>query len=331
MGDSANVKSIEALDQFTLVLAKFRNETGQVIDAVSREINQNRQWLDDRYRYWRYQIDRREEMVRQAQRALAECLHSGNNDYRPDCSGYEERLRSAFYDLQRARDQLQYVREWKKRFEASVAAYQTQSQRLRKRLSTDVPKSENLLKRIVLKLKEYIADKLAPSSTPNAQRINNGADDDVSIRIPQGFDGIKEYRNFGEMLYNGFKKAGYNDTIAIMQGSAATNLSHDTKKPFREDSDFDIAIVSQAVFSAAEKAGMKVRGKTNQPRILLDMEINEPEIVELGLAEVTNLLHSKAKRKINYMIFKNEKDAILKAETAAIEMGISKASANIHI
>lgn len=122
-------------------------------------------------------------------------------------------------------------------------------------------------------------------------------------KIPFGFRSLSEFREFGKILYSGFREAGFDDVIAIMQGSATTGKSYTRQKFFNGDSDFDVAIVSPSLFNLARHLGLKVRGKTNQPRILL-RAVNYDALEEIGLAEVTDRLSEKAGRAVNYMVYK---------------------------
>ncbi len=150
-------------------------------------------------------------------------------------------------------------------------------------------------------------------------------------RIPFGFNSLTEFQEFGKILYSSFKEAGFDDVTAIMQGSAATGKSYEEQKIFSDNSDFDIAVVSPSLFKIAKQAGLKVWGKTNHPRILLDIEYNYEAIEELGLADIESSLREKAGRPVNFMIYESENDAIRKAENSAFQIGIPNELANIPI
>jgi len=115
-----------------------------------------------------------------------------------------------------------------------------------------------------------------------------------------------------------------------MQGSAVTNKSFREHLPFRDSSDFDVAIVSPLLFNAAEMSGAKVRGKNNQPRILLNKKVNF--IIEsLGLAEVREHLYKKTGRHANFMIYKSDSDSIERGQIGAEDIGLTKEQGNIKL
>ncbi|MDM8549811.1 hypothetical protein QUF72_07030 [Desulfobacterales bacterium HSG2] len=150
-------------------------------------------------------------------------------------------------------------------------------------------------------------------------------------RIPFGFRNLSEFREFGKTLHSGFREAGFDDVTAIMQGSATTGKSFAKEKIFNGDSDFDVAIVSPSLFNLAKNMGLKVWGKTNQPRILLEAEESRVEIEGLGLTNVTEELRKKAGRVVNFMVYRSKSDAFRRAEYSADRMGVGRESANIPI
>jgi hypothetical protein len=151
------------------------------------------------------------------------------------------------------------------------------------------------------------------------------------FRTPYGFNSLEDFQEYGDLLYSGFAKAGYSDVKAIMQGSAATGTKFSTKQPIILPSDFDVAIVSPSLFEQADILGAKVRGKTNQPRILLADE-NYDYIEKLGLSDIKKKLDNFGKKiPSNFMIYQSEADAILKAEQSAKIIGVDPELANIPI
>lgn len=149
------------------------------------------------------------------------------------------------------------------------------------------------------------------------------------FRIPYGFKSAEQFQEFGTTIYSGFSKAGYNDVEAIVQGSAATGIKFETRLPITSPSDFDIAIVSPSLFDKAEALGVKPRGATNQPRILLS---DDYDVKLLGLDKVKNELNDLTDGiPSNFLIFKSREDAIARAESSAATIGIDPNMANILV
>lgn len=327
----ANVKSVQALEILKNNISLFRNETGQILERINQEIAQTFEWINERKRYWQYQVERCEDMVRQARNALERCL--ADRDRR--CGHYEEQLSAAYRYLRETQQELQNVIQWKKRVEQAVENYRRQAYRLNSQLNLDLPKGESFLGMTISKLYEYISTAIPSESNFDNENIISQKSQNINVsRIPHGFKTSSEFNDFAHMLYSGFEEAGYDDITAIMQGSAVTDKSfrkHFGKHlPFRDSSDFDVAIVSPLLFNVAKMSGAKVRGKKNQPRILLNKKIHY--IIEsLGLANVRKQLYKKTGRHVDFMIYKSKSDDLERGQTAAEKIGLPKEQGNIKL
>lgn len=94
MSKSANVRSIEALEQLRVSLARFTGEAHNPLNATVIEIRRTLEALNERLRYcyWQRQVEHREEIVMQARANLIHCQNSVFYDpytgypFYPDCS-----------------------------------------------------------------------------------------------------------------------------------------------------------------------------------------------------------------------------------------------------
>jgi hypothetical protein len=71
---SAHVLSIQALEEFKGHLTRFNAQAQEILNATEIEIRRTLDWLQERLNYWRNEVRRRQEILAQAERALAACL-----------------------------------------------------------------------------------------------------------------------------------------------------------------------------------------------------------------------------------------------------------------
>ena len=161
MSLSAHVRSIQALEDLKGALGRFDGEAQMALQAAEQEVRRTLDWLQERLNYWRSEVQRRREEVRQAQADLASCLASGYYEdghyYEPDCSAEEQALYQAQVRLHEAEAELRNVQRWMKAVGDAVAAYRTQAQRLGRLIATDLPKANAFLEHKIAELQAYLA------------------------------------------------------------------------------------------------------------------------------------------------------------------------------
>jgi hypothetical protein len=174
---AANVLAIHALDELKAGLARFGGEAHDALSAAEQKIQRTLDWLQERANHWRNEVRRREEMVRQAEAALARCMASGYYDrdghyHAPDCSAYENALLQARVRLREAEAELRNVQQWTQHVQQAVAEYQREAQRLAAMLGSDLAKASALLSNSADILRSYVAmsaPALGASSTPESR------------------------------------------------------------------------------------------------------------------------------------------------------------------
>jgi DNA repair exonuclease SbcCD ATPase subunit len=158
---SAQVRSIQALEDLKGALGRFGCEAQMALQAAEQEIRRTLDWLQERLNYWRSEVQRRQEEVRQARADLASCRASGYYEddryHAPDCSAEEHALRQAQVRLHEAEEELQNVQRWMKAVSEAVDTYRVQAQRLGRLIVTDLPKANAFLERKIAELQAYLA------------------------------------------------------------------------------------------------------------------------------------------------------------------------------
>jgi hypothetical protein len=172
MGMSANVLSVQALEDLKAALARFGGEAHEALNAAQLEIRRTLDWLAERLQYWQNEVRRRQQLLAQAQAALARCRASGMRDpktgaYRePPCTAEWEAARQAEARLREAEAELRSVQHWKQAVEQAAADYGRQAGRLATQLNCELPKASALLGRKVATLQSYVLMGAPAASAP---------------------------------------------------------------------------------------------------------------------------------------------------------------------
>jgi len=226
MSPSANVLAIHAIEELKGALGVFTDQAQDALRAVEGGIRRTMEYLQERLAYWRREVQRRQEIVRQAEAALARCQASGYRDregryYPPDCSAHEYALRQARFHLQKAEAELQNVQRWTRRVQKSVADYQQEAQRLAARLNSDLPKAAVLLGKSITILHSYTTmappagrhvPPASPSTSASTAKVGSGAWEergilDVSIeRVDLSDSHVKGKSDFYKVSYEEMKE-----------------------------------------------------------------------------------------------------------------------------
>ena len=165
----AQVRSIRALEELKAEFTRFASEALAALQAAEQEVGRALEWLAERERHWRGEVQRRQAEVRRAEMALERCRASGFIDrdgraHPQNCSAYERALHEAQRALQAAEKELRNVQEWVRSVEQAATAYRSQAQRLNRQLQEALPKATARLGRKIGHLHAYA--RLSPGSGP---------------------------------------------------------------------------------------------------------------------------------------------------------------------
>jgi hypothetical protein len=176
---SAHVLSIQALEEFKGHLTRFNAQAQEILNATEIEIRRTLDWLQERLNYWRNEVRRRQEILTQAERALAACRAGGWYDkngyyHEPPCTAQWEAVHRARTYLAEAEAELRTVQEWTRLVERQAEEYHRQAQRLKAWLDGELPKANAFLERKITTLQSYIAMGMSSGgyvTTPPVQAV----------------------------------------------------------------------------------------------------------------------------------------------------------------
>jgi len=160
---SAQVLSIQALEEFKGHLTRFNAQTQEILHATEIEIRRTLDWLHERLNHWRNEVNRRQEVYDRAWAAYQRCLESrrmrdkNGNVIQLPCPAEEAVVERARRHLAEAQAELRTAQEWTRLVERQAEEYHRQAQRLKAWLDGELPKANAFLERKITTLQSYVA------------------------------------------------------------------------------------------------------------------------------------------------------------------------------
>jgi|SRR5262245_2457734 len=131
MGPGADVRAIDALQDWHNALCVFRTEALEALGSISMEVRRAFDWIDEEAKGWRGEARQAEDDVVRAKSELAQRKSPDFSGRVPDTSVQEENLARAKARLRFAEDQIEVCRKWATRLPKMVnEEYEGASRRL---------------------------------------------------------------------------------------------------------------------------------------------------------------------------------------------------------
>jgi len=144
MGETINIRAIQALTELRNALGRFTGSTQEALAAVEPKIRRTQEWLREREAHWQREVEK-------AWRAYEVCRSCRDKDGRPPpCS-------AEWAALQRTEAELRRVQYWRARGEQAVAEYRGYARRLRYLVIEHTERAQALLERKRAELEAYVA------------------------------------------------------------------------------------------------------------------------------------------------------------------------------
>jgi chromosome segregation ATPase len=160
MSQSARVHSLDALKDLHAALTCLGPEGQEALGAAEIEIRRVFEFLEDQLKYWRRQVEKRQEDVNRARADLAHAraLRQGER------SGYVEQeitLNKARHRLREAEEKVVVVKRWLLHLPQAVSEYEGPARRLAGLLDADLKQGLAMLDRKIAVLEAYMAVSVA--------------------------------------------------------------------------------------------------------------------------------------------------------------------------
>ena len=167
MSQEARVNSILVLKQLRASLATFAQTASMALEEAGTDIQRTHRWLvEDRYRYWRTQVQVRSERSARANIALKqkEVFDRTLAGTPTSCVDERKALKLAEGQLREAEHKLGRVRAWSQQIEKELSNYRGAVHRLASAIEVDIPNARAKLDKMIDSLEAYLA--LAPPEMP---------------------------------------------------------------------------------------------------------------------------------------------------------------------
>lgn len=156
MGDSADVRSIQAIQDFEGAILQFYDVASRSVSAMQQQAQRVMQWLEtDRPAFWKRQVELGHQNLAVARTRLTQCKMRRTGDFRPSCFDEKKALDKARHDLEFARRQVETVKQCAMKVRHEVDEFNGRNAQLTRLLEGDVPRMCALIQRLVSTLDKY--------------------------------------------------------------------------------------------------------------------------------------------------------------------------------
>ncbi|RMG39238.1 MAG: hypothetical protein D6725_05555 [Planctomycetota bacterium] len=158
MSESANVRSIDALERLRAALLKVQGALTATLEEIDAQCRHFLHWLEQECPgYWRMEIRKGFDRVAEARVALERCRMKRVAGHRPSCIEERKALERARQRLEFSRQQLERVRRWYIAARHEADEFHGRLAVLRQAVEFDVPQATAVLERMLTALEEYLA------------------------------------------------------------------------------------------------------------------------------------------------------------------------------
>lgn len=166
MGESARIRSVEALRDAKAALAEFSEQVGAAISSVDADISRMTQWLQqDRPAHYKHAVRRVEEEITRAKSDISRKQMMAVPEVKSvvDEKKALDRLKRRLEDLQKKQES---VRRWGPMWEREALMYKSATRGLSESVGARIPAAIKRLDRMAISLEDYW--RLKPASGEEA-------------------------------------------------------------------------------------------------------------------------------------------------------------------
>jgi hypothetical protein len=269
MAQQARINSIVALRQLRASLGTFAKAASLALEEAAADVQRTLQWLrEDRYRYWKIQVQRANDKYVQAKLTLKrkQIMDRALAGAPGSCIDEKKALQKAEARLREAEHKFKRVKVWTLQIEKELSDYRGGVQGLANALDTDIPNARARLDKMFDSLEAYVT--LAP---PEAPRITETAEASV-------------FR-----LLTGNEVVGRVDPAEVARALRDRTPGAETRQNAPTDAEAELwpagIEFSDALRAAAQDASARRMGPRPSDKAVLARPDGEPNLVYLERAE----------------------------------------------
>ena len=170
MSSPAQVRSVDAIDNFRNQLAKYEQQVQVALESLTAELQRATHWLkQDRPGFWKKQTKLAEDALHQAKMDLERCLMFPTvSGERPSCREERTALKQAQARLEHCREKVERVKYWNRQIAHEMLEYSGRIGQLKRMLETELPAARARLQQIVQRLDAYQIERAPIAHDPPA-------------------------------------------------------------------------------------------------------------------------------------------------------------------
>ncbi len=186
MTSSAQVRSVEAIEQFRAQLAKYEQQVQSALETLSSEVRRAADWVaHDRPSYWKRETKLAEDMVQQAKLDLERCLIFPIAGEQPSCREERAALKKAQQRVDDCREKSERARHWKRQLHHEIFEFEGRIGHLKRILETELPAARARLQQIVAHLDSYQIER-PRAATPSPSQASSQTPSQEPSQAPTG-------------------------------------------------------------------------------------------------------------------------------------------------
>jgi hypothetical protein len=171
MSESANVTSLEGMQEFRVALCAFGDDAKEALVTVDMEAQRAVNWLHDQLKFWQATVTKCEHKLAEAKIVLNRKKISRIFGHKPDTTQEEEDVRKAVGRLKEAEHKVERCRRWGPQLTHAIGEYAGPARQLGTVLEVDLPRTVATLDRMIEALDAYV--KLAVPAAPSSATVTS--------------------------------------------------------------------------------------------------------------------------------------------------------------
>ncbi|MEZ6058822.1 MAG: hypothetical protein R3C19_00505 [Planctomycetaceae bacterium] len=162
MSQSAHVRSLDSVRQFTAAVAMFQEEARLCVSSLEMQLQRILGWLErDRPAFWKREIEVCYRNISEARVRLHQCQMRRHGDFKPTCYEEKKDLERVKKEMEFAQKQIPVVKHWNMAALHEANEYRGRSSQMTQLIERDLPRLLGLLHHAIDRLEAY-GDVAAP-------------------------------------------------------------------------------------------------------------------------------------------------------------------------
>lgn len=163
MAESANITSVDAVNQFRVVLRSQQERASETVATYIRELQRVVEWFEQDLAFlWKQELRKRYDEVAETRTAYETCKLRTIAGQRSACYDEKKAYERARHRLQEGERKVEAVKNWRINYAQQAEECRGRLGKFQNLLDQDVEKSIALLERTVISLEKYLGRSVLP-------------------------------------------------------------------------------------------------------------------------------------------------------------------------